>query len=71
MDTSLIVLLVVRILSDIELIKTISLVLIELIIYKKINLSFNKRLYYELSDLTIQIIKILMTCHIFTCINLR
>ncbi|CAD8163212.1 unnamed protein product [Paramecium pentaurelia] len=71
MDTSTIVLLTVLILSDNELIKTICLLLIELIIYKKIILAFNKRLFYDLSDLTIQIIQILLTCHYFTCINLR
>ncbi|CAK80715.1 unnamed protein product (macronuclear) [Paramecium tetraurelia] len=66
MDTSSIVLLTMLILSDNEFIKTISLLIIELITYKKIFLAFNKRLYYEMSDLTIQIVQILHTCHYFT-----
>ncbi|CAD8175454.1 unnamed protein product [Paramecium octaurelia] len=71
MDTSSIVLLAMLILSDNEFIKTISLLIVELIIYKKIILAFNKRIYYEISDLTIQIVQIVHTCHYFTCINLR
>lgn len=53
MDTSSIVSLAILILSDNEFIKPISLLIIEILIYKKIMLAFNKRLYYELSDLTI------------------
>ncbi|CAD8091192.1 unnamed protein product [Paramecium sonneborni] len=70
-DTSCIILLSVLILSENEIIKIISLFIIKFVIFKKIMLTFNKRIYYELSDLKIQTISILLTCHFFTCINLR
>ncbi|CAD8079719.1 unnamed protein product [Paramecium sonneborni] len=71
MDTSCIILLAVLILSNNEIIKSISLLIIKFLIFKKIILTFNKRIYYELSDLSLLIISILFTCHFFTCINLR
>ncbi|CAD8154369.1 unnamed protein product [Paramecium octaurelia] len=70
-NTSSIVIFSVLIVLDDELIKIIGLILIKSIICKKIIFTFNKQLYYELSDLNLQIIQILLTCHYFTCINLR
>ncbi|CAD8056338.1 unnamed protein product [Paramecium primaurelia] len=71
MDISSISILTVLIFADDETIKTICLILIKFIICRKIICTYNKRLYYELSDLNIQIIQILLICHFFTCINLR
>lgn len=53
MDTTSIVILSVLIISNNEFIKTFSLILIKFIIYRKIIRTFNKRIYYELSDLNI------------------
>ncbi|CAK76620.1 unnamed protein product (macronuclear) [Paramecium tetraurelia] len=71
LDTSSVVIFSVLIVLDNEFIKIIGLILIKYIIFRKIILTFNKQLYFELSDLNLQIIQILLTCHYFTCINLR